>query len=85
MSKDAVYVAWGQPSRTKVDNTPQGIRECWTYDRTYYGDGGGDLDAHFPNYRYADMVEAEHRLVVDGLHVDHLRLVMGTSMGGMPT
>ena len=41
------------------------------------------LHARFPNYRYADMVEAEHRLVVDGLHVDHLRLVMGTSMGGM--
>ena len=43
------------------------------------------LRARFPNYRYADMVEAEHRLVVDGLHVDHLRLVMGTSMGGMHT
>ena len=43
------------------------------------------LHAHFPNYRYADMVEAEHRLVTDGLHVDHLRLVMGTSMGGMHT
>ncbi len=41
--------------------------------------------ARFPNYRYADMVEAEHRLIVDGLHVDHLRLVMGTSMGGMHT
>ena len=43
------------------------------------------LHARFPNYRYADMVEAEHRLVVNGLHVDHLRLVMGTSMGGMHT
>ena len=29
------------------------------------------------------MIDAEHRLVVDGLHVNHLRLVMGTSMGGM--
>ena len=43
------------------------------------------LHAHFPKYRYADMVEAEHRLVTEGLHVDHLRLVMGTSMGCMHT
>jgi homoserine O-acetyltransferase len=43
------------------------------------------LHARFPAYRYADMVDAEHRLVTDGLHVDHLRLVMGTSMGGMHT
>jgi homoserine O-acetyltransferase len=41
------------------------------------------LRGHFAHYRYADMVTAEHRLVTEGLHVDHLRLVMGTSMGGM--
>jgi len=41
------------------------------------------LHARFPKYAYADMVEAEHRLVTEGLHVDHLRLVMGTSMGCM--
>jgi homoserine O-acetyltransferase len=41
------------------------------------------LHAKFPHYGYADMVEAEHALVVDGLKVDHLRLVMGTSMGCM--
>lgn len=41
------------------------------------------LHAKFPNYGYNDMVDAEHRLVADGLHVNHLRLVMGTSMGGM--
>ena len=41
------------------------------------------LRAQFPHYAYADMVEAEHRLVTEGLHVDHLRLVMGTSMGCM--
>ena len=46
---------------------------------------GEGLHARFPNYRYADMVDAEHRLVTDGLHVNHLRLVMGTSMGGMHT
>jgi homoserine O-acetyltransferase len=41
------------------------------------------LHAKFPRYGYTDMVEAEHALVVDGLKVDHLRLVMGTSMGCM--
>ncbi len=43
------------------------------------------LHAKFPAYRYADMVEAEYQLVTIGLKVDHLRLVMGTSMGGMHT
>jgi len=41
------------------------------------------LHAHFPHYDYADMIEAQHRLLVDHLGVRHLRLVMGTSMGGM--
>lgn len=43
------------------------------------------LHAHFPHYGYHDMIVAQHRLVVDGLHVNHLLLVMGTSMGGMQT
>ena len=43
------------------------------------------LRAKFPAYGYRDMVEAEYRLVKEGLHVDHLRLVMGTSMGGSHT
>jgi homoserine O-acetyltransferase len=41
------------------------------------------LHARFPHYGYTDMVAAEHALVVDGLKVDHLALVMGTSMGCM--
>ncbi|HEY1696138.1 MAG TPA: alpha/beta fold hydrolase [Polyangiaceae bacterium] len=41
------------------------------------------LRARFPAYGYHDMVEAEHRLVAESLKVDHLRLVMGTSMGCM--
>ncbi|HEY6174031.1 MAG TPA: alpha/beta fold hydrolase, partial [Kofleriaceae bacterium] len=41
------------------------------------------LHARFPHYGYNDMVEAEHALVADGLKVDHLQLVMGTSMGCM--
>ena len=43
------------------------------------------LHAHFPRYGYQDMVEAEFRLLRQGLHVNHARLVMGTSMGGMHT
>lgn len=39
----------------------------------------------FPAYGYDDMVTAQHRLVTEGLGVNHLRLVMGTSMGGMQT
>ena len=41
------------------------------------------LRARFPHYDYSDMVDAQHRLLVDHLGVTHLRLVMGTSMGGM--
>jgi homoserine O-acetyltransferase len=43
------------------------------------------LRARFPRYTYADMVQAQYRLVAEGLGVNHLRLVMGTSMGGMHT
>jgi homoserine O-acetyltransferase len=41
------------------------------------------LRARFPKYTYDDMVRAQHTLLVDGLKVDHLRLVLGTSMGAM--
>jgi len=41
------------------------------------------LHARFPQYDYDDMVAAQHRLLTEGLGVDHLRLVMGTSMGCM--
>jgi homoserine O-acetyltransferase len=43
------------------------------------------LRAKFPNYGYRDMIEAQYRLLTEGLNVNHLRLVMGTSMGGMHT
>ena len=43
------------------------------------------LHMKFPHYDYDDMVRAEYALVHDGLNVDHLRLVMGTSMGAMHT
>jgi homoserine O-acetyltransferase len=43
------------------------------------------LRARFPHYGYIDMLAAEHRLLKEHLQIDHLRLVMGTSMGGMHT
>jgi homoserine O-acetyltransferase/O-succinyltransferase len=43
------------------------------------------LRAKFPRYGYEDMIRAQHRLLTEGLKVNHLRLVMGTSMGGMHT
>ena len=41
------------------------------------------MHAHFPQYEYDDMVAAQHELVEKGLGVNHLRLIMGTSMGCM--
>ena len=41
------------------------------------------LRMRFPTYDYADMVEAQHRLLVEHLGVTRLRLLMGTSMGCM--
>jgi homoserine O-acetyltransferase/O-succinyltransferase len=41
------------------------------------------LRMHFPQYDYDDMVASQHQMLVDGLHVDHLRLILGTSMGCM--
>src|ERR1700754_2179452 len=43
------------------------------------------LRMRFPKYDYDDQVEAQHRLLNDGLGVHHLRLVAGISMGGMET
>jgi homoserine O-acetyltransferase len=43
------------------------------------------LRAGFPAYGYIDIVTAHHRLLTEGLGVNHLRLVMGTSMGAMHT
>ena len=43
------------------------------------------LHQRFPHYNYADMVRAQYRVVTEKLGVNHLRLVMGTSMGAMHT
>jgi homoserine O-acetyltransferase/O-succinyltransferase len=41
------------------------------------------LKAKFPKYDYADMVDAQYRLLTEGLGLRHVRLVIGNSMGGM--
>lgn len=41
------------------------------------------LRMKFPHYTYDDMVRSQHAMLLDGLHVDHLRLILGTSMGCM--
>jgi homoserine O-acetyltransferase/O-succinyltransferase len=41
------------------------------------------MRAKFPRYNYDDMVEAQYRLVKDGLGINHLRAIIGNSMGGM--
>ena len=41
------------------------------------------LKAKFPKYDYADMVDAQYRLLTEGLGVRHVRLIIGNSMGGM--
>jgi len=43
------------------------------------------LRAKFPRYGYRDMIAAQHQLLTEALQVNHLRLVIGTSMGGMHT
>jgi homoserine O-acetyltransferase/O-succinyltransferase len=43
------------------------------------------LETAFPRYCYADIVEAQHRLVREALGLQRLRLILGTSMGGMQT
>jgi homoserine O-acetyltransferase len=41
------------------------------------------LRTRFPHYDYDDMVRLQHDLLTEGLHVNHLRLILGTSMGCM--
>ena len=41
------------------------------------------LRMKFPKFDYADMIEAQHRMLTEGLGIRHMRLIMGTSMGCM--
>ncbi len=67
---------------------PLDIRKYWIILPDNIGHGGSSkpsdgLRMDFPEYTYDDMVEAQHRMLVEGLGVTQLRLVMGTSMGCM--
>jgi homoserine O-acetyltransferase len=43
------------------------------------------LHMRFPHYEYDDLIDLQYRLLTQGLGVNHLRLVLGTSQGGMHT
>ena len=67
---------------------PLDIRRYWIILPDGIGHGGSSkpsdgLRMRFPAYDYADMVEAQYRLLTQGLGIKRMRLVMGTSMGCM--
>lgn len=67
---------------------PLDIRKYWIILPDNIGHGGSSkpsdgLRMHFPKYDYDDMIEAQRRMLTQGLGVAHLRLIMGTSMGCM--
>jgi homoserine O-acetyltransferase len=82
-----------QPKFAGVLFSPGGLLDARNYfiiipDGIGHGESSKPSDglrAHFPHYGYHDMVRAVHEVITAGLGVNHLRLVMGTSMGGMQT
>jgi homoserine O-acetyltransferase len=40
---------------------------------------------HFPKITIGDMVRSQHEMLTKVLHIEHLKAVMGVSMGGMQT
>jgi homoserine O-acetyltransferase len=67
---------------------PLDIRRYWIIlpDNIGHGKSSKPSDGmrlRFPKYDYDDMVEAQHRMLTEGLGITHMRLIMGTSMGCM--
>ncbi|HEX8842722.1 MAG TPA: alpha/beta fold hydrolase, partial [Sphingomicrobium sp.] len=67
---------------------PLDIRKYWIILPDNIGHGKSSkpsdgLKMRFPKYDYDDMVEAQHRMLTEGLGIRHMRLIMGTSMGCM--
>ena len=67
---------------------PLDIRRYWIILPDNIGHGKSSkpsdgLGMRFPRYDYDDMVEAQHRMLTEGLGIKHMRLIMGTSMGCM--
>ena len=79
------------PSFADVLFVPGGLLDATKYfiilpDNVGHGKSSKPSDGlrmNFPHYDYDDMVHLQHDLLVQGLGVNHLRLVMGTSMGCM--
>ena len=63
--------------KTSVEGSGTGFVAGWLFKPS------DRLRMKFPRYTYDDMVEAQERLLTEKLGVDHLRLILGTSMGGM--
>lgn len=82
---------WLRPSLADelfAPGEPLDAREYFLIMPDAIGRGGSSkpsdgLKGKFPRYRYHDMVESGYRLITEGLGVAHLRLVIGSSMGGM--
>lgn len=67
---------------------PLDITKYWIILPDNIGHGGSSkpsdgLRMAFPHYDYDDMVEAQYRLLTEGLGIKKMRLIMGTSMGCM--
>ena len=67
---------------------PLDIRRYYVVLPDNIGHGGSSkpsdgMRMHFPKYDYDDMVEAQYRMLTEGLGIHHMRLIMGTSMGCM--
>ena len=67
---------------------PLDIRKYWIILPDNIGHGKSSkpsdgLRMKFPKYDYDDMVEAQYRMLTEGLGIRHMRLIMGTSMGCM--
>ena len=82
---------WLRPSLAAelfAPGQPLDATQYFTIMQDAIGRGGSSkpsdgLKGKFPHYRYRDMVESGYRLMTEGLGVAHLRLVIGSSMGGM--
>jgi homoserine O-acetyltransferase len=71
-----------------TDGQPLDITRYWIILPDGIGHGKSSkpsdgLQMRFPHYDYDDMVEAQYRLLREGLGIRHMRLIMGTSMGCM--
>jgi homoserine O-acetyltransferase len=67
---------------------PLDIRRYWIILPDNIGHGKSSkpsdgLRMKFPKYDYSDMIEAQHRMLIERLGIRHMRLIMGTSMGCM--